>query len=76
MDISDVFSQTRETLTVKRVFGEPYEKNGITVIPVPRVRGGAGSGGGEGPMGWERVQVAEWRLRPARSASTSSRAIS
>lgn len=32
MDISDVFSQTRETLTVKRAFGEPYEKNGMTVI--------------------------------------------
>ena len=51
MDISDVFSQTRETLTVKRVFGEPYEKNGMTVIPVARVRGGAGGGGGEGPDG-------------------------
>ena len=33
------------------MFGEPYEKNGMTVIPVARVRGGAGGGGGEGPEG-------------------------
>jgi uncharacterized spore protein YtfJ len=36
-------------LTVKRVFGESYEKDGVTVIPVARVQGGAGGGGGEGP---------------------------
>jgi uncharacterized spore protein YtfJ len=51
MDVSEVITQTREALTVKRVFGEPYEKNGLTVIPVARVRGGAGGGGGEGPEG-------------------------
>ena len=33
------------------MFGEPYEKNGVTVIPVARVKGGAGGGGGEGPDG-------------------------
>jgi uncharacterized spore protein YtfJ len=34
---------------VKRVFGESYEKDGVTVIPVASVQGGAGGGGGEGP---------------------------
>ena len=43
--------QARDALTVKRVFGEPYEKNGMTVVPVARVRGGAGGGGGESPQG-------------------------
>jgi len=41
---------------VKRVFGEPYEKNGVTVIPAARVQGGAGGGGGEGPQGQARAR--------------------
>ena len=44
----------RDAITVKRVFGEPYEKNGVTVIPAARVQGGAGGGGGEGPEGQGR----------------------
>ena len=51
MEVNDVISQARDTLTVKRVFGEPYERNGVTVIPAARVQGGAGGGGGEGPDG-------------------------
>jgi uncharacterized spore protein YtfJ len=38
----------RDTLSVRRVFGDPYEVGGCTVIPVARVMGGAGGGGGEG----------------------------
>lgn len=37
----------RDALTVGRVFGEPYQLDGITVIPVARVTGAAGGGGGE-----------------------------
>src|SRR5436305_5738719 len=37
----------RDILTVKRVFGEAYEANGVTVIPVAAIRGGGGGGGGE-----------------------------
>jgi uncharacterized spore protein YtfJ len=51
MEVNDVIAQARDTLTVKRVFGEPYERNGVTVIPVAKVQGGAGGGGGEGPEG-------------------------
>ncbi len=51
MEVQEVIAQARDALTVKRVFGEPYEKNGVTMIPVARVRGGAGGGGGEGPEG-------------------------
>jgi uncharacterized spore protein YtfJ len=51
MDVQDVIAQARDTLTVKRVFGEPYEKDGVTVIPAARVRGGAGGGGGEDAEG-------------------------
>jgi uncharacterized spore protein YtfJ len=41
-------------MTVKRVYGEPYEKDGVTVIPAARVQGGAGTGGGEDPQGQGR----------------------
>lgn len=51
MEVLEVIAQARDAITVKRVFGEPYEKNGVTVIPAARVQGGAGGGGGEGPEG-------------------------
>jgi uncharacterized spore protein YtfJ len=51
MDVHEVIAQARDTLTVKRVFGEPYEKDGVTIIPAARVQGGAGAGGGEDPQG-------------------------
>jgi uncharacterized spore protein YtfJ len=49
MQVQDVIDQARDTLTVKRVFGEPYEKDGVTVIPAARIQGGAGGGSGEDP---------------------------
>ena len=51
MEVQDVITQAKDTLTVKRVFGEPYEKNGVTVIPAAKVQGGAGGGTGEAPEG-------------------------
>jgi uncharacterized spore protein YtfJ len=38
----------KDAMTVKRVFGDAYEVNGTTIIPVAAVRGGGGGGGGEG----------------------------
>ena len=38
----------RDTLSVRRVFGDAYEADGCTVIPVATVAGGGGGGGGEG----------------------------
>jgi uncharacterized spore protein YtfJ len=54
MEVQDVIAQARDTLTVKRVFGEPYEKDGVTIIPAARVQGGAGGGTGEDPNGQGR----------------------
>ena len=51
MQVQDVIGQARDALTVKRVFGEPYEKDGVTIIPAARVQGGAGGGSGEDPQG-------------------------
>lgn len=48
MDVQELMNQARDALTVKRVFGEPFVRNGLTIIPVARVMGGGG--GGEGRM--------------------------
>jgi uncharacterized spore protein YtfJ len=54
MDVQEVLAQARDSMTVKRVYGEPYEKDGVTIIPAARVQGGAGAGGGEDPQGQGR----------------------
>jgi uncharacterized spore protein YtfJ len=51
MNPQDVLTAARDALTVKRVFAEPYEKDGATVVAVAKVQGGGGGGGGEGPSG-------------------------
>jgi uncharacterized spore protein YtfJ len=38
----------KDALTVRRVYGDAYQVDGVMVIPVARVRGGGGGGGGEG----------------------------
>jgi uncharacterized spore protein YtfJ len=43
--------QAREVMTVRRVFGDPIERDGVTVIPAAKVRGGGGGGSGVGPDG-------------------------
>ena len=43
----NVIDQVKDVVTRRRVFGETYEKNGVTVIPTARVRGGGGGGGAE-----------------------------
>lgn len=47
MDMSETISAARDAITVKRVYGEPYERNGIAVIPAAAVQGGGGGGGSE-----------------------------
>jgi uncharacterized spore protein YtfJ len=56
MRVEELLENAREAIGAlqgKRVYGEPYEKNGLTVIPAATVRGGGGGGGGggEGPEG-------------------------
>ena len=45
--VDEILSEARDTLTVRRVFGEPVDHNGVTVIPAAAVRGGGGGGAGE-----------------------------
>jgi hypothetical protein len=46
MDAQELLAQARETFGVRREYGDPYEGNGVTVIPVSAVRGGGGGGTG------------------------------
>jgi uncharacterized spore protein YtfJ len=40
-----VITEAREAIRLKQVFGEPYERDGIAVIPAAAVSGGGGGGG-------------------------------
>lgn len=53
MQVADVLAQARDAMTVKRVFGEPYERDGVTIIPVASIAGGGGGGGGVDQTGSE-----------------------
>ena len=50
-DLLDEIGRAEESFTVRRAFGEPFEKDGVTVIPTARVQGAVGGGGGEAPDG-------------------------
>jgi len=58
MQPEDILNGIRDVMTVRRVFGEPYERDGALVVPVARVRGGGGGASGSlghpetGPRGW------------------------
>jgi hypothetical protein len=44
MQIQELLEEARASFGAQRVYAEPYEKNGITVIPAASVRGGGGGG--------------------------------
>jgi uncharacterized spore protein YtfJ len=46
MDVQQLLTRATDTVTVKKVYGDPIERDGALVIPVARVRGGAGGGAG------------------------------
>lgn len=50
-DVREVIKLAKDAMTVKRVYGDPVEKNGLTVIPAAQVQGGAGGGKGQAPGG-------------------------
>ena len=53
MNVQEVLSQSRDAMTVGRVFGDPIERNGVTIVPVAQVMGGGGGGGGHSEDGQE-----------------------
>jgi uncharacterized spore protein YtfJ len=53
MKVSEFLTEAKDAITVKRVYAEPYEKDGLTVIPAAVVGGGGGGGGGHDNEGQE-----------------------
>ena len=48
MRVMDIVNEARGAMRASAVFGEPFEKNGVTIIPAATISGGAGGGGNEG----------------------------
>jgi len=78
-----ILDQVKDVVTGATVFGAPYEKDGVTVIPAAKVSGGGGGGqdageaGGAGVGVDARPAVPSWSRVPTcrgyrRSTSTGS----
>ena len=46
MDLRELTNGVRDAWSARRVFGEPVERDGVTVIPAATLIGGGGGGGG------------------------------
>jgi uncharacterized spore protein YtfJ len=51
MQFEEFIGRAQDAITVRKVFGEPFEKDGLTVIPAARVIGGSGGGTGQDDSG-------------------------
>ena len=82
MNIQEILEKAQDTVTVKRVYGTPIEKDGLTIIPAASESGGWGgvggpadSGGGVGsgvrarPVGAFVIKDGEVRWEPAIDAT-------
>ena len=51
MKFDEFIASAQDAITVRKVFGEPFEKDGLTFIPAARVMGGSGGGTGQDDQG-------------------------
>jgi len=51
MKLDEMMTSTRDALSARRVFAEPVERDGVTVIGVAAVGGGGGGGQGQDQKG-------------------------
>ena len=49
--ITEVLDTAKDAITVRRVYAEPYERDGLTVIAAATISGGAGGGSGQDENG-------------------------
>ena len=68
MNVDEMLSGARDAMTVKRVYGDPIERDGILVIPAAKVAGGGGGGGdkennGGGGFGLRASPAGAWIIR-------------
>jgi uncharacterized spore protein YtfJ len=67
-NIDELLQGARDAITVKRVYGDPVESEGVTIVPAAVVRGGGGGGGddennGGGGFGLHARPAGAWILR-------------
>lgn len=72
VDPAHITQAARDTLSIRRVFGEPYERGGTLVIPVAGVWGGTGSGWGSGSGSLSGKGAADRGRRSDAGTSSSS----
>ncbi|NKQ56238.1 sporulation protein [Amycolatopsis sp. K13G38] len=53
MKFTELATTVREAISVRRVYAEPYERDGVVIIPAATVSGGAGGGNGHDEKGQE-----------------------
>jgi uncharacterized spore protein YtfJ len=73
MDLDALLQGHRDAITVRRIYGDPVERDGVTVVPAAAVFGGTGGGGdadGDGGGGFGLIgrPVGAWVLRDGEAA--------
>ena len=73
-DVDELLKGAQESISARRVYGEPVERDGTTVIPAASVRGGGGGGGdhennGGGGFGLLARPVGAYVIKPAGDVS-------
>jgi uncharacterized spore protein YtfJ len=68
MNVDEMLQGARDALTVSRVYGEPIQRNGVTLIPSVEVTGGGGGGSdtahnGGGGFGIRARPVGTWVIK-------------
>jgi uncharacterized spore protein YtfJ len=68
-DVQELLKGAQDAITAKRVYGDPMEVDGVTVVPAASVRGGGGGGGdsdnnGGGGFGLMARPVGAFVIRP------------
>jgi uncharacterized spore protein YtfJ len=67
-NVDEILGGARDAITVKRVYGDPVEGEGVTIVPAAAVGGGGGGGGddegnGGGGFGVKARPVGAWVIR-------------
>jgi uncharacterized spore protein YtfJ len=67
-DLDALLQGHRDAINVRRVYGDPVERDGVTLVPAALVMGGTGGGGdadgnGGGGLGVIARPVGAWEIR-------------
>jgi uncharacterized spore protein YtfJ len=67
-DLDQLLGGHRDAISVRRVYGDPIERDGVTIVPAAVVSGGTGGGGdaegnGGGGFGMHARPVGVWEIR-------------